>query len=34
MISTEVFGSSAVRDAEPALFSALKQLRRDLGDDI
>jgi DNA-binding MarR family transcriptional regulator len=34
VLNTEVFGSSAVRDAEPALFSALKQLRRDLGDDI
>ena len=34
VLNAEVFGSAPLRNAEPTTFAALKQLRRDLGDDI
>jgi DNA-binding MarR family transcriptional regulator len=34
VLNLEVFGSEALRSAEPSVFLPLKQLRRDLGDDV
>ncbi len=34
VLNDEVFRSDALRSAEPTMFAPLKQLRRDLGDDV
>ena len=34
VLNAEVFGSDALREAEPLMFKPLKELRRNLGDDV
>jgi DNA-binding MarR family transcriptional regulator len=34
VLNAEVFASDALRDAEPSMFIPLKELRRNLGDDV